>query len=59
MWEALGAPKANTSIPAEITALGRRINFANGRISAPEIAVQVEVSGEAQVRIQDLSLEVG
>lgn len=59
LWEALGAPKANTSIPAEITALGRRITFANGRISAPEIAVQVEVSGESQVRIQDLSLEVG
>tara|TARA_R110002126_G_scaffold291760_1_gene457029 strand:- start:16968 stop:20699 length:3732 start_codon:yes stop_codon:yes gene_type:complete len=59
LWEPLGAPKANTSIPAEITALGRRINFGRGRISAPEIAVQVEISGETQVRIQDLSLEVG
>jgi hypothetical protein len=59
IWEPLGAPKADTLIPDEITTLGRRINFASGRLSAPEIAVQVEITGESQVRIQDLSLEVG
>jgi len=58
-WEPIGAKKAGTTIPADILALGRRVNFAQGRISGSEIAVQVEISGEAQIRIQDLSLEVG
>lgn len=58
-WEALGFLKAGSTVPAEIERLGRRITFKRGQISGQEIAVQIELTGEAQVRIQDISLEVG
>jgi hypothetical protein len=58
-WEPLGRAKSGTTIPAAIESLGRRTTFSQGRVSGPEIAVQLEITGETQVRIQDLSLEVG
>jgi hypothetical protein len=58
-WDALGFQKANTSVPAEIGHLGRRINFSRGQIAGPELAAQIELTGQAQVRIQDISLEIG
>lgn len=58
-WESLGRAKAGTTIPPEITSLGRRKAFSCGEASGQEIALQVEITGESQVRIQDLSLEVG
>jgi hypothetical protein len=58
-WEAMGFQKAGTTIPSEITRLGRRTSFSRGQISGQELAVQVELTGQAQVRIQDISLEVG
>ena len=58
-FEAIGQAKAGTSIPAEIDKLGRRRSFSQGQISGPEVALQVELTGSAQVRIQDISLEVG
>ncbi len=57
--EAIGAAKPNTSVPSEIAKVGRRRNFSRGQISGAEVAVQVELTGQAQVRIQDISLEVG
>ena len=57
--EAIGAAKPNTSVPSEIAKVGRRRNFSQGQISGAEVAVQVELTGQAQVRIQDISLEVG
>lgn len=58
-WDALGKQKADTSVPSEISRLGRRISFSQGQISGNELAVQVELTGQAQVRIQDIILEVG
>jgi len=58
-WDAIGRAKASTLLPAGIESIGRRAAFSQGRISAPEVAVQLEFSGESQVRIQDINLEIG
>lgn len=66
VWESLGWPKDGSSVPSELLnsigtqeVIGRRKSFSNGQASAPEIAVQIEFTGDAQVRIQDIALEVG
>lgn len=59
IFEQLGWPEPNSSIPSEIEVTGRRKSFNKGQADSPEIAVSIELTGEAQVRIQDISLEVG
>lgn len=59
VWEALGFQDASQTVPTDILKLGRRKRFSQGRIEGQEIAVQIEITGEAQTRIQDISLEVG
>lgn len=58
-WETLGYQDPGQTVPAEIASLGRRKRFARGRVEGQEIALQIEITGEAQTRIQDISLEVG
>lgn len=58
-WEPLGYAKAGTSLPSGLEEVGRRVSFAKGRISGPEVALQVEITGETQIRIQDLIFEAG
>jgi len=58
-WVPVGKISGSTAVPSEIERLGLRKNFSQGEVSAPEVAFQIEITGEAQVRIQDLSLEVG
>lgn len=38
---------------------GRRKKFNRGEATGPEMAVQITISGDPQIRISDLSLEVG
>lgn len=42
-----------------IASLGRRRSFQKGRADCQEVAVQIELTGEQQVRIQDIALELG
>jgi len=58
-WEAIGYQKPSVAIPLEIERVGRRKNFSRGEISGPELAVQIEITGEKQTRIHDIALEIG
>jgi hypothetical protein len=57
-WEALGRTKPGTSVPAEIAKLGRRRTFSRGQVAGQELSVHIELTGQSQVRIQDIALEV-
>ena len=57
--EPVGRLEAGQTVSTELDTMGRRKVFKNGSASAPEVAVLMEVQGEAQIRIQDIALEVG
>ena len=59
LMEPIGRLKSGDSIPTELTRMGRRKSFGRSRATSPEVAVLMEIQGEAQIRIQDIALEVG
>lgn len=52
-WKSIAYEDSSWDVP-----LGQRIRFSQGIVDAEEVAVSVELTGVAQVRIQDISLEV-
>lgn len=54
-WYFLGDSSVSATNPTH----SRRRSFSEGNVTAPEIAVEVTVSGSAHTRIGDLSLELG
>ena len=57
-WVYLG-PAVFSSANGAAEYIARRRAIKQGGIDAPEVALQLEISGSAQVRIVDLGLEVG